>query len=478
MKNHSVVIVGAGPTGMMLGAELKLAGVDVAIVERRPTPELSGARAGGRGLHTRTIEIFDMRGIADRFLAEGTKFSGPGFNHVQLTLSDFPTRHPYALALLQKHTERIMAGWIGELGVTVYRSREITAFTQDERGVTAQISDGSVFRADYLVGCDGGRSLVRKLCGIDFPGWDASTSWLIAEAEMTEKPPFGFKQTAVGSHAIGPVEGRIGLALAERAVRDTGERTLEDLKQTLVEVYGTDFGVHSSNFISSFTDTARQAATYRKGRVLLAGDAAHIHAPLGGLGLNLGVQDAVNLGWKLAQVVKGISPDWLLDTYEAERRPVGARVLKNSLAHVAVRRVDDRSEILSEYVTEWLKTDEVRKQMAGEMSGLGIRYELGDGHPLLGRRIPDLALDTANGPIQLFALLREARPLLINLGESRHADDRVRCIDARYEGKWELPVIGAVPAPSAVLVRPDGYVAWVEDGTSTSLNETITRWFG
>jgi 3-(3-hydroxy-phenyl)propionate hydroxylase len=463
---------------MMLGAELKLAGVDVIIIERRATPELSGARAGGRGLHARTIEVFDMRGIAGRFLAEGQKVQALGFNMVRFDISDFPTRHPYGLSLLQKHTERIMARWVDELSVRIDRNREVTGFVPDDDGVTVEISDGTTRRADYLVGCDGGRSLVRKLAGIDFPGWDASTSWLIAEAQMTGQPPFGFKEDAVGVHAIGPIEDRIGIALAEPRVRDTSERTLDDLKQRLVAVYGSDFGVHSPNFISSFTDAARQAATYRKGRVLLAGDAAHIHAPLGGMGLNLGVQDAVNLGWKLAQVVKGVSPASLLDTYQAERHPVAARVLQNTMAHVAVRRIDDRSKALAAYVSDWLKADEVRKRMAGEMSGLGIRYDLGDGHPLLGRRMPDLALVTAQGPTQVFALLHAARPLLLNFGAPRSPDHRVRCIDVRYEGPWELPVVGTVPAPAAVLVRPDGYVAWVADDRPTSLNDAVERWFG
>lgn len=478
MTNHTVVIVGAGPTGMMLGAELKLAGVDVALIERRATPELSGARAGGRGLHTRTLEIFDMRGIAERFLSEGQKVQSLGFNMVRFDIGDFPTRHPYGLSLLQKHTERIMAGWIDELGVTVYRGRDVVGLAQDDSGVTIELSDGASVRADYLVGCDGGRSLVRKSLQVEFSGWDASTSWLIAEAQMAEKPPFGFKENAVGVHALGPVDDRVGIVLAEPTVRNTSERTFDDLKQGLIEVYGKDFGVHTPNYISSFTDAARQAAQYRKGRVLLAGDAAHIHAPLGGMGLNLGVQDAVNLGWKLAQVVKGVSPDILLDSYEAERRPIAARVLKNTMAHVAIRRTDDRSKALSEYVTDWLKTDEVRKQMAGEMSGLGIRYDLGGSHPLVGRRMPDLPLGTAQGPISVFSLLRDPRPLLINFREHLPTDRRVRCITAHYEGDWALPVVGSVPAPAAVLIRPDGYVAWVDDGNAEPLAEAVERWFG
>ena len=473
MKTHQVLIAGAGPTGMMLGAELKIAGIDVAIVERRRTPELSGARAGGRGIHARTLEIFDMRGIVDRFLAEGQKVQALGFNMVHFDISGWPTPHPYGLALLQKHTERIMAAWIDELGVTIYRDREVTGFAEERDGVVVHChpeplachperSEGSApgdmqiprsarddIRCDYLVGCDGGRSIIRKGAGIDFPGWDASMSWLIAEVQMTEKPQFGFKEDAAGIHAMGPLEDRIGLVLAEREVRATSERTLEDLKAALTGVYGTDFGVHSANFISSFTDAARQAASYRKGRVLLAGDAAHIHPPLGGMGLNTGVQDAVNLGWKLAQVIRGEAPDTLLDTYEAERRPVAARVLKNTMAHVAARRVDDRSKALSEYITGWLRMEEPGKQMAGEMSGLGIQYDLGGDHPLVGRRMPDLLVDTSEGPRRVFELLRKAQPLVIHRA------------DVRHEGDWPLPVIGTVPAPTTVFVRPDGYVAKV-----------------
>ena len=214
----------------------------------------------------------------------------------------------------------------------------------------------------------------------------------------------------------------------------------------------------------------RQAASYRKGRVLLAGDAAHVHYPTGGQGLNIGVQDAVNLGWKLAQVVKGTSPDSLLDTYHAERHPVAARVLRNTMAQVALLRTDDRTNALREIVSELLGMDEPRKRFAAMMSGLDIHYDLGEGHPLLGRRMPDLDLVTANGPLRVFTLLHDARPVLLNLGEPGGFDitpwaDRVQVIDATYAGTWELPVLGAVTAPAAVLIRPDGYVAWVGDRT-------------
>jgi 3-(3-hydroxy-phenyl)propionate hydroxylase len=464
MKTHSVVIAGAGPTGMMLGAELKLAGVDAVVIEPRLTPELSGARAGGRGLHTRTLEVFDMRGIAERFISAGQAMQVLGFNKVPIDISDFPVRHPYGLSLLQKHTERIMAEWIEELGVNVMRGHEVTGFVPDTDGVTVDVSGGERLRTRFLVGCDGGRSLIRKTASIDFPGWEPTMSWLIAEVKMTEKPQLGFKVDAVGSHAMGPIDDRVGLVLVEPTIRETSERTLEDLKEGLVRVYGTDFGVHSPNYISSFTDATRQAASYRKGRVLLAGDAAHIHPPLGGKGLNLGVQDAFNLGWKLAQVVKGIAPDFLLDTYHAERHPVAARALKETMAHVAVSRLDDRSKALSDFVSDWLKTDDVRRKLGAELSGLGIRYDLGEGHPLLGARMPDLDITTADEPTRVFALLHEAQPVAINFGAPGTLEniwgDHVRVIDATCDSSWQLPGIGNVAAPSAVLIRPDGYIGW------------------
>jgi hypothetical protein len=271
--------------------------------------------------------------------------------------------------------------------------------------------------------------------------------------------------------------------VTEQRVGRTGEPTLRDLGEALVAVYGTDFGVHNPTWISRFTDVARQAASYRKGRVLLAGDAAHVHYPTGGQGLNIGVQDAVNLGWKLAQVVKGVSPDSLLDTYQAERHPVAARVLRDTMAQVALLRADDRTNALREIVTDLLGMDEPRKRIAGMMSGLDVRYDLGEGHPLLGCRMPDLDLVTANGPQRVYTLLHDARPVLLNLGAPGDLDiapwaDRIRVIDARFAGTWELPVLGDVAAPAAVLIRPDGYVAWVGDGTDAGLRDALTAWFG
>ena len=393
MTRHAVVIAGGGPTGLMLAGELALAGVDVAIVERRASQELDGSRAGG--LHSRTIELLDQRGIADRFLAEGQAMQIQGFAGIPLDISDFPIRHNYGLALWQSHFERILAAWVSELGVPIYREREVTGFAQDGAGVDVELSDGHSLRADYLVGCDGGRSLIRKAAGIEFPGWDPSTSSLVAEVEMSGEPEWGIRYDDKGTQALGRLEDgkRVRVVVSERYAAQTGEPTLRDLSRMLIAVWGTDYGVHSPAWIFRFTDMTRQAASYRKGRVLLAGDAAHVHYPVGGQGLNTDVQDAVNLGWKLAQVVKGTSPESLLDTYHAERYPVAARVLRNTMAQTALTRSD-------------------------------------------------------------------------------------ALIEAESAGAWELPVLGAVTAPAAVLIRPDGYVAWVGDLTHQGLPDALTTWFG
>jgi 2-polyprenyl-6-methoxyphenol hydroxylase-like FAD-dependent oxidoreductase len=494
MTDHTVLIAGGGPTGMMLAGELALAGIDVAIVERRTSQQITGSRAGG--LHARTIEVLDQRGIAERFVAEGKPVQVVGFQMIHLDISDFPTRHPHTLGLWQTHIERILAEWISELKVPIYRGREVTGFWQDDSGVDIGFSDAQSMRAEYLIGCDGGRSRVRKAAGIDFPGWDPTTSALIAEVEMTGQPPLGIRNDEIGVHGIGKLNyeirngqvvfldgGPMRVMVTERQVGAATEPTLRDLSEALIAVYGTDYGVHSPSSLSKFTDMTRQAATYRDRRVLLAGDAAHVHSPDGGQGLNTGVQDAVNLGWKLAQVIKRTSPESLLDTYHAERHPIGARVLQITMAAVALRRPDERSKALRDMMSQLLSMDEPRKRIAAEMSGLGIRYDFGEGHPLLGRRMPDLDLVTANGPLRVFTLLHNARPALINFGEPGAVDitrwaDRVLSIDAKYDGMWELPALGAVPAPSAVLIRPDGYVAWVGDGTQTRLADALTTWFG
>ncbi|UTI65866.1 FAD-dependent monooxygenase [Paraconexibacter antarcticus] len=504
---HTVVIAGGGPTGLMLAAELALAGTDVAVVERRPDPELAGSRAGG--LHARTIEVLDQRGVADRFLDEGQVAQVTQFGPTPIDISDFPTRHGYGLGLWQNHIERILAGWVAELGVPIDRGREVIGLAQDAGGVDVELVGGDVLRTGWLVGCDGGRSVVRKAAGIGFPGWDAAMSALIAEVELTGDPELGIRRDAAGVHSIGRVEyeirdgeivwadaGPFRVMVTDAQPRPAGEPGLDELRAALVRVYGTDHGAHSPTWISRFSDATRQADAYRSGRVLLAGDAAHIHSPAGGQGLNTGVQDAVNLGWKLAAVARGDAPDALLDTYHAERHPVGARVLRLTMAQAALQRPDDRIAALRETLGDVVGLDGPRRALGGMFSGLDIHYDLGDGHPVLGRRMPDRDLDLGRdldldlggtrdrGPVRVYELLRDARPLVLDLGTPGGVDaagfsGRVRVLTAASHGLWELPVLGAVAPPTAVLVRPDGHVGWVgEDGSTSGLTAALETWCG
>jgi 2-polyprenyl-6-methoxyphenol hydroxylase-like FAD-dependent oxidoreductase len=480
VTEHAVVIAGGGPTGLMLAGELALAGVDVAVVERRPTQDLVGTRSGG--LTSRTIEVLDQRGIADRFLSQGRIFRTVSFAHISFARGDLPSRHDYGLALRQSRFEEILAGWVAELAVPVYRGREVAGFAQDDAGVDVEIAGGEPLRARYLVGCDGGRSLVREGAGIEFPGWDPSVSSLIAEVELRDEPEVGIRHDENGTQAVGRAEdgGRFRVVVSERYTGQRGEPTLDELGRALLAAWGTDYGLQSAAWISRFTDRTRQAASYRKGRVLLAGDAAHVHYPVGGQGLNLGVQDAVNLGWKLAQVVRGTSPESLLDTYQAERHPVAARALQITMAQTALTRSEPRIDAVRRLLAELLGMGEPRVWWTGLLSGLDIRYDLGPGHPLLGRRMPDLDVVTADGPLRVFSLLHEARPVLLNLGRPGALDvtNRVWLVDAEYDGTWELPVVGVVAPPAAVLIRPDGHVAWVGDGTDAGVGDALTAWFG
>lgn len=486
VAEHSVVIAGGGPTGLMLAGELALAGIDVAIVERRANQDLDGSRSGG--LHARTLELLDQRGIAERFIEAGQKHPAVGYSGISLDISDFPTRHPYVLALWQKEFEPILAGWVDDLGVPIHRRTSVTRFAQRDDGVEIERSDGRTLRAGYLIGCDGGRSTIRKAAGIDFVGLDAATSWIIAEVTMDGDPEVGMRHDDLGTHGIGPSgnDALFRVVLTEREVHTASgddHPDMSDLRAALEAVYGTDFGLRSADWISRFTDTTRQASSYRDRRVLLAGDAAHVHPPQGGQGLNTGVQDAVNLGWKLAQVINGTSPDSLLDSYQAERHPVAARVLQNTMAQVALGRADERHQALRDAMTELLELDGPRTHIAAMLSGLDIHYDLGDGHPLVGRRMPDVDLDTADGPTRVAELLRDARPVLLQLGGHDSFDitpwaDRITMISATHTGPWELPVIGEVTPPAALAIRPDGHVAWAGDLAQPDLTEALTTWFG
>ena len=415
MTEHAVVIAGGGPTGLMLAGELALAGVDVVIVERRSSQDLDGCeRAVFTPAPSRcSTSVASPNGSSTRVKRiRSWAMPGPSWTSA--------TSPPATTTCSPSGRTTSNRSWPVGSKSSGSRSSAGARWWGSPRTTPASLlrcDDGSL-RGEYLVGCDGGRSLIRKTAGIDFPGWDASASYLIAQAEMDEEPVIGMRPEGGG---IGPVNrekggGPYGVVLLEKHVENTSEPTLEYLRETLAAAYGTDFGVHSPNWISRFTDATRQAESYRQGRVLLAGDAAHVHGPQGGQGLNTGVQDAVNLGWKLAQVVNKTSPESLLDTYHAERHPVGARVLQNTMAQVALARIDERSKALRESMLELLSMDQPRIRIAAMISGLDIHYDLGEGHPLLGRRMPDLDLHTADGATRVFALLHDARPVLLNLG--------------------------------------------------------------
>lgn len=489
-----VTVVGAGPTGLVLAGELALAGVDVLVLERRETPDLVGTRA--RGFHARTIELFDQRGIAGRFLDEGTTFQAMSFAGVPLDVAGLPSRHNYTLGLSQGHVEQILRGWVAGLGVEVRFGVEVREVRQDDTGVDVVRTDGGHVRTAYLVGADGGRSVVRRAVGIEVVGAPATRSHLIGEAEVSDDPVTGLRQDELGIHGINVVDGAtVGFVVTEREVGPATEPTVEDLSAALVDVYGTDFGVHHPAWLSRFTDATAQATTYRRGRVLIAGDAAHVHPPTGGQGIGLGVQDAVNLGWKLALVAKDVAPQDLLDTYSTERHPATARVLDNVVTQALLQKSDPRTDAIRATFAEVLRSEAPRTRLAGLLSGLDVAYAWGEGagedaaaaagagHPLLGRRVPDLDLVTADGPRRVFELLHAARPVLLDLGEPGVLDatpglDRVDHVRAETAGDWVLPVVGPVRAPAAVLVRPDGHVAWVGDGDDTGLAAALTRWLG
>jgi 3-(3-hydroxy-phenyl)propionate hydroxylase len=477
-----VIVVGRGPAGMMLAGELALAGVEVEIVERRATPDLTGSRAGG--FHARTIELLDQRGIADRFLAAGQTAQTARIATTVLDISDVPTRHPYGLGLWQNRIEPILADWIAELGVPVHFGDGVASFTQDATGVDVVFDSGARRRASYLVGADGGRSAIRRAAGIGFEGWDATRSTLIAEVDVAAEPPAGIHQDEYGVHGLTRLGDGASFRVVTTERRLAGARaeaTLEDLSRSLRDAFGSDFGVHSPAWISRFTDATRQATTYRADRVLLVGDAAHIHYPAGGQGIGLGIQDAVNLGFKLAQVVRGRSPETLLDTYTAERHPADARALQLSMALTATQRSDPRTAALNGVLDDLLTVPAARAALGARVHGLDVAYDLGGAHPLVGRRVPDRDLDTPDGVTRVFELLHDARPLVIGVDGATDAaewGDLVRVVHARGDEPWILPVLGEVPDPGTVFVRPDGYVAWVQTGAEEPLRSALERWVG
>ncbi len=477
-----VVIAGGGPTGLMLACELRLAGIEVVVLDRL-AGRTGESRAGG--LHPRSLEVLDQRGLAGRFLAAGRPMQAGHFSGVRLDFTALATRYPYTLNLLQARVEALLEARAAELGVYVRWSSEVVGLHQDAQGVEALLRGElgeSRLRAAYVVGCDGGRSAVRKLAGIEFPGTPATMTALLGDVELAAPPPgpifmsrrergdFTVLQFEPGWH-------RVVTNQFDRVADRDAPVSFEDLRETFLKIAGTDFGMHHPRWISRFSDAARQAERYRHGRVLLAGDAAHIHFPAGGQGMNTGLQDAVNLGWKLAAVLRGHAPHELLDSYHEERHPVGARVLSNTRAQTALARPGPHVEALRETFAGLVGQPEVNAALSGMISGLDIRYPLGDAHPLLGRRVPDLELITAAGEVRLFDLLHAARPVLLGLGGFAEAAAvaegwaaRIDVVSARCRDEaWTVP---------ALLIRPDGHIAWVASAGAPALHAALTRWCG
>ncbi|QLH20399.1 rifampin monooxygenase [Streptomyces sp. Rer75] len=471
-----VIVVGGGPTGLMLAAELRLHGVHVVVLERLTEPT---RQSRGRGLHARSVEMMDQRGLLDRFLAVSSTFQVGGlFGGIIKPWPDrLDTAHPYGLAISQQLTERLLNERVLEAGAEIRRGCEVVGLSQDEDGVTVELADGTHLRSRYLVGCDGGRSLVRKRLGVGFPGEPATVETLLGDMEATEDPAViaavveEVRKTQLRFGAIPDVDGnegvyRIGVPADGVAEDRTSAPTLEEFRQQLRATAGTDFGVHAPRWLSRFGDATRQAERYRVGRVLLAGDAAHIHPPTGGQGLNIGVQDAFNLGWKLAAAVDGWAPDGLLDTYHAERHPVGAAVLDNTRAQMALLGTDPGATALRELFSKLMDFEEVNRYVTGIITAVDVRYDIGEGHELLGRRLRNVALKRG----RLYDLMHGGRGLLLDqtgrLSAAGWADRVDHVVDVSEE----------LDAP-AVLVRPDGHVAWVGEDQQDLLGR-LPQWFG
>ncbi|ALV30920.1 rifampin monooxygenase [Streptomyces sp. CdTB01] len=468
-----VIVAGGGPTGLMLASELRLHGVHVLVLEKDAQPTRI---VRSLGLHARSVEVMDQRGLLERFLAFGKQHPVGGF----FAAIDKPapdhmdTAHPYTLGIPQTTTDRLLAEHATELGVEIRRGCELVGLSQDEQGVTAELGDGTRLRSRYLVGCDGGRSTVRKLLGVGFPGEPSRVETLLGEVEVTAPPDTLNAVMAevrkthkrFGAMPLGDGVYRL-VAPAEGVAEDrTLPPTLDELKRQVKKLAGTDFGVHSPRWLSRFGDATRLAERYRTGRVLLAGDAAHIHPPTGGQGLNLGIQDAFNLGWKLAAEVNGWAPQALLDSYHTERHPVAAEVLDNTRAQTELMSVEPGPQAVRRLVSQLMDFEEVNRYLMEKITAIGVRYDFGEGHELLGRRLRDVTLKRG----RLYELMHGGRGLLLDQTGRLSVAGWADRVDHVADTSEELD------AP-AVLLRPDGHVAWVGDDQQDLLAR-LPQWFG
>ena len=468
-----VIIAGGGPTGLMLAGELRLHGVHVVVLEREKEPTRV---VRSLGLHARSIEVMDQRGLLERFLALGKQHPvGSLFAGIAKPAPDqLDTAHPYILGIPQPLTDRLLAEHAAEAGVEIRRDRELVGLSQDEHGVIAELADGTELRSRYLVGCDGGRSTVRKLLGVGFPGEPARIETLLGEMRVAATPEsltavmaeVRRTQTRFGAMPLGEEVYRVVVPAAGVAEDRSVPPTFEEFKEQLQVTAGTDFGVHSPRWLSRFGDATRQAERYRVGRVLLAGDAAHIHPPVGGQGLNLGVQDAFNLGWKLAAEIGGWAPEGLLDSYHTERHPVAADVLENTRAQMELMSTEPGPRSVRRLLSELMDFEEVNRHLIEKIIAIGVRYDFGEGHELLGRRLRDVQLKRG----RLYGLMHGGRGLLLDQTGSLSVAGWADRVDHVVDVSEELDV-------PAVLLRPDGHVAWVGEDQQDLLG-SLPKWFG